>query len=113
MTDQAQELRDAAQRLRTLAEAATPGPWEADLEFTTVDATPIRRRQQTQYRGAVASLYTTADTEFIAAMHPGVALALADWLAQAAIHVKGGSLSGHPMSDRAIAVARLINGSER
>lgn len=119
----AERLREAAALLRERAEAATPGPWAADVW-------PVRKRSPQTGRlltidpadgtqGTVDLIPTDgvygvmegADAVYIALMAPPVALALADWLDQAAIHVSGGSLRAHPMSTRAITVADAILGT--
>jgi len=122
MTDlsPAEELRAAAELIRDRAEAATPGPWHA---FS---------HSQDWYVGSSFGQVTTgvhdepgsdelvlierdhADAEHIAGMHPGVALAVADWLdAEAAEYDEldastqaflAGDHGGDP--DRAIVVAR-------
>lgn len=76
----AERLREAAARLREVAEAATPGPWEAGDE-------PIR---YAAYEGCVRSLGMTEgfsdeigqlvdypDSAYIALMAPPVALEMA------------------------------------
>lgn len=84
----AEELRAAAQRLRELAGAATEGPWKIwrDVDhqgFITIGdeagvLTP--ERPVTDECNPVAHVYTDGDADWITAMHPGVALALAAWL---------------------------------
>ena len=75
----AETLREAAKVLRGRAEAATPGPWA------------VRAGNVEHYfpylggYGVIASPLES-DATLIATMHPGVALALADWLdAEAAV----------------------------
>lgn len=90
----AQRLRDAARVLRERGEMATPGPWRASvLDGVEHDD------GSSGYRGGiypgtmsgpppifVTNCIDKRDADFIAAMHPGVALALADWLeAEAAV----------------------------
>ncbi|MGJ5831388.1 hypothetical protein [Streptomyces ossamyceticus] len=74
----------------------------------------------------------TADADWIAAMHPGVGLALADWLEQEAHHYECGIRAADDVfrddpagraaflttgpgapSPQALAVARAINGQEQ
>lgn len=80
----AAELRQAAETLRERAERSAAGPWEAygngrvgqpskpSLIFAVAECYPLggshKQKQQAEY---------------IATMHPGVALALADWLDKA------------------------------
>jgi hypothetical protein len=79
MFESAAELRAAAQRLRTLAEAATPGPWtlhETSTLYMSGKAAYLLRRDGKP--GPIVDLTShQGDAELIAAMHPGVALALA------------------------------------
>ncbi|MFF7335406.1 hypothetical protein [Streptomyces sp. NPDC008150] len=77
----ADELRAAADRLRNLATAATPGPWTqtgiGDYGWTVSSSTSA-------LVDTVDSEEGRADADYIATMHPGVGLALADWLDTAA-----------------------------
>lgn len=70
-------LREAAKVLRERAEAATPEPWEVVGGGEYVQGPGILVAPDD---GGV----TTTDADLIATMHPGVALALADWLDKAA-----------------------------
>ena len=87
----ADELRAAATKLRGLAEAATDPPWS----YTDEDDEPI------------AENVLPADARYIDAMHPGVALALADWLDDEAVGAQ--TETGEPTA-HSLAVARAING---
>lgn len=94
MTSPVDELRAAATKLRTLAEAATPGPWQhtgsgpgheykgCGTVYTTSDdlfGGEIAAPAGDCYpRGGYSP---DGDMAYIATMHPGVAVALADWLA--------------------------------
>ena len=113
------ELRQAAATLRERAEAAThPGyGWRlgdtaganevwaprdpADHDAFMIATTATRLNPAPGVRGY-------ADADYIAMMHPGVGLALADWL-----DVEAGYqwTTSKRRSDAALAVARLINGS--
>ena len=82
----AQRLRDAAKVLRERAEAATPGPWHlfgmagvGAKDFEVVDERRVvcDGCEETVDR---MGCYLREDATYIATMHPGVALALADWL---------------------------------
>jgi hypothetical protein len=115
----AQTLRDAAERLRTLAEAATPGPWcrsgssiETRHECSpSHDCWPVadtwsglKADGTRQHPGVIR-----ADAEFIAAMSPPVALALAEWLDSTARYLD----RGQPALSRdlhAFRVARAVLG---
>lgn len=88
-------LRRAAALMRERAQGAT---W---VDF----------HGKSDWAGDVTALgLDDADFAHVSGMSPAVALAVADWLDQAAIHVEGGSLSSHPMSTRALAVARAYLG---
>lgn len=99
MTDSspADEIRTAAERLRTLATAATPGPWrqhDTHLGQYGHTATVLSgERNDTELRAWLPTMSQEswdetrnvwADAAYIAAMHPGVGTALADWLEDAA-----------------------------
>src|SRR5450755_4470191 len=64
----AETRRRAAHLMRERAMEATPGPWEHD------DAEVIADQE------SVVDGLNPANAVHIAGMHPGVALALADWL---------------------------------
>lgn len=80
-------LRDAATKLREVAEAATPGPWEAVVgmydsecgQYEGAQIPTVTEDVSDYYIGTVPPLEVD-DARFIATMHPPVALALADWL---------------------------------
>lgn len=101
--DTAATMRSAAKLMRERAEAASPGPWKFFLEGRdhwggdsiiqtggdydlTLDLTPqptdVSRRRQ--WLGQ-----WSADQDCIAGMHPGVALAVADWLEETADQYEG------------------------
>lgn len=91
----AELLREAANDLRAKASAAAlTGAWEWGAE------------------NGLSWFTSTRLGLFQQAMSPTFALAVADWLDQAAIHLAGGSLSHHPMSARALIVARAYLGRE-
>jgi hypothetical protein len=85
----AEKLREAAKVLRERAETATAGPWAFyemhGRDFTDEGWSIIGVRAEA---GEVAMTYPVskerdeheADAIYIATMHPGVGLALADWL---------------------------------
>ena len=91
MTDPtpAEELRQAAKLMREQAQAATPGPWSA-----------------------FAECHETPDAKYIAGMHPGVALAVADWLETEARMVERRSLSVEGHTFHALKVARAFLGTK-
>lgn len=79
----AADLRAVAADMREKANAATPGPWEADGQriawvFRNLSNTVARTPGPNEpLPTASASL---ANAQHMAAWHPGVALAVADWL---------------------------------
>jgi len=113
----AEELRAAAKLMRERAEAATPGPWKhmcmgSEGCITIRASGTIRERGH----GRVAKhgwkdwQADHADAEFVASVHPGVALAVADWLDMA---VSCGCEPGDDHADikaAALAVARAYLG---
>jgi hypothetical protein len=114
----ADELRAAAETLRSLAAPMAeqhPGPWTV--------------HNPTGYPQAVFSpatdviLCETLDeidapkpsAPYIAAMHPGVGAALADWLGYEAdlLRTSGAGGEARGRAEQALAVARAINGTSR
>lgn len=85
-------LREAAQRLREKAEAATPGRWRftdseaandvwaGGMVVVSPDGDPIANVQDDWYENDPDEPAPVNDAEFIALMDPTVALAVADWL---------------------------------
>lgn len=113
-------LRRAADKIRKLAGAATPGPWRAhDTHLGQYGHTATvlsGERNETELRAWLPSMSQEswderrnvwADSEWIAAMHPGVGLALAVVLEQAAK-----VLTSRPVADDLplLIVARQILG---
>lgn len=88
----AEKLRDAATRLREYSNEATEGPWEMGY------VTPANRLERipayADLEPSVAGGLDPADAAYMATMHPGVGLALADWLDAAAqdLELRGGSM---------------------
>ena len=104
----AETLRRAASLMRERAEGATPGPWTCYGDHLVWPS-----EQGPAANDPILAMVGEAhedSAEHIASWHPAVALAVADWLDQAAIHVDGGSLLHHPMSARAEVVARAYLG---
>lgn len=105
----ADELRTAATRLREITANATPGPWTrigiGDYGWTVA------------FSNASAGVETEdseqgrADADYIAAMDPTVALALADWLDYEAglIELMGRAAEMRGRTGHALAVARALN----
>jgi hypothetical protein len=95
MPEPSQELREAAKLMRERAEAATPGPWCRGMgkwegeQFAAVlgpessAASPGTWVTATGKRDS-AQVSPDVDTEYIASMHPAVALPLAGWLDEVA-----------------------------
>jgi hypothetical protein len=115
MTDDqtpAEELRAAAQRLRTLAEAATPGPWQTTGKYGYTLATANGDRIATFDLSPAEAVLDddTANAWYAAAMHPGVALALADLLDAIgfAMADEGRTQIGSSIENYADDVARLV-----
>jgi hypothetical protein len=77
VTTPADELRTAATAIRQRAEAATPGPWTSTGigDFGWTVGAPTRHVAESE-----DSEQGRADADYIAAMHPGVGLLLANWL---------------------------------
>lgn len=129
MTAPADELRAAAETLRDLAKAATPGPWrqhDTHLGQYGHTATVLSGEgNDTDLRAWLPTMSQEswdetrnvwADGAYIAVAHPGVGSALADWLDVAAEHCRGHYLccDNGPCSETAkpaLAVARALNGS--
>lgn len=127
MTNPADELRQAAHKLRQDAEAAriaSPLPWAVTDEHVVrcADESIVADRSRT------TNPRDRGDLPFIAAMHPGVGAALADWLDHAARYYDAGVQAADEVfrddpdgraaflttgpgapSEHALAVARQIN----
>jgi hypothetical protein len=86
-------IRRAAAHMRARAEAATPGPWIAKDSGRHVTIFGTQHRYVAD-AGVNHVDQVHRDAAHIAAMHPGVALAVADWLdAEAAAHEGGMGVS--------------------
>ncbi|MEV6569961.1 hypothetical protein [Streptomyces sp. NPDC051577] len=128
-----EELRAAAARLRTLADAATPGPWHPmrwhseDCPATCDDPTCFMLIVTSARTGIVGDADADRDSTFhversvhergqddaawIASMHPGVGAVLADWLdATAAYYTPGPTHPTHVV--HALTVARAVLGTD-
>lgn len=129
MTNPSDELRTAATRLRKLTADATPGPWIRPLntryKSTVTGPLPEGERgswidgndpdtgEREQCTVAMVPTWSNGrhsrqrggrDLEYIAAMHPGVGLALAAWLeSEAEFGLNPG------IDPAALTVARAIN----
>ncbi|HEY9494614.1 MAG TPA: hypothetical protein VIR15_07160 [Intrasporangium sp.] len=110
----ADTLRRAAEVLRALSNGSTEGPWLVGHE---VDGAYAERRTVVRAQGLrVVTVGQTrqhhhreaeANVAFIATMHPGVGLALADWLQLEADRL--GWLENYA-TPQALTVARAILG---
>jgi hypothetical protein len=78
----ADELRQASGEMRRLAEAATPGPWRNYVRGDNRWA--IVEQSAGDDRWIAARSADDDDAAHIAAWHPAVALAVADWLDEVA-----------------------------
>lgn len=104
----ADELRAAAATLRHLAGVASAGPWKTagagDYGWlVTMPSSGLAIETEDSEQGAV-------DADYIAAMHPGVGKALADWLdfeADLIDRMPKSELQGR--TQRALTIARTIN----
>lgn len=80
----AERLRAAAKRLREVAGAATPGPWEfqpwSTYALPSGDCAESILLANASPDGEIVRELSNADGDYIAMMHPPVALALADLL---------------------------------
>ncbi len=115
----AAELRTAADKLRELAEGATPGPWG----WKPANPNKLGPLHDASLTGPSCHLTSgddvwIRDAVYIAAMHPLVGLALADLLDDVAEHAESNDeFDGFPPESvitgyaPALRIARLINGS--
>ena len=106
-------LRRAAALLREKSEKATPGPWLHERNLGRLPANTVLG----PVRGVGRDLPVTLDAlgrdaAFIATMHPGVGLALADWLDWTFDQGHSGDMDDNGCDEcrPALAVARLILG---
>lgn len=123
----AEELRAAAEKLRAHAAAAAEdsgsATWRATRHFPDLDESTFTALWATDARrplmrggggkGRPPAYVSAPVGDYIAAMHPGVGAALADWLDAEADRLNA---TTHPswqntVSPQAVAVARAINGS--
>ena len=110
----AETLRRAAALMRERAEAATSGPWLADRVHSggvmgVAVTAPVELTADGSIIG-VTDIVVPADGHHIASWHPAVALAVADWLDEAA---DVADMNGFIESDAALAVARAYLGEDQ
>ena len=83
----AETLRAAASLMRFRANAASPGPWHQMCMGSdgcqVLNDGHLRERKHVAWSGRKEWKADHADAEYVASMHPMVALAVADWLVQA------------------------------
>lgn len=112
-------LRKAATILRERAGAATPGGWVSfgNNMAATVDrctCSPIHDpyEMHENFCGLEGPIIQAcdADISYIATMHPGVGLALADVLEHLAIDRENGDVDGHTWDHGLLPLVRLIVG---
>lgn len=106
----AAELRKAAETLRERASNASTGDGPTLSHEWFHDLTYMSRRYEVAAKDegtVIASNLDRWTAEFIATMHPGVGLALADWLDYMSDRAKARTGRNYLC---AIKVARLING---
>jgi hypothetical protein len=110
------ELREAANRMRELAQAATPGPWSTRfVPEKRIGLHPLPARHLVVNAATnVADGGYEADAGYIASVHPDVALPLADLLeAEAGSAEQSGVWLPDAPSPLALAVARAYLNAER
>lgn len=110
-------LRRAAALMRERAAAATPGPWqhmclgsEACMVLRTNGTPRDRGRGRVARFGQKEWKADHADADHVMGMHPGVALAVADWLDETAGHADSGCQC--PRVQHALSVARAYLGGD-
>lgn len=117
----ADRLREAARVLRERAQAATSGPWEASTSTNPTYVAQVGHlaERDPSYIAACGPASVGGDhaASYIATVHPGVGLALADWLDTAANNAeRNGWMAGYTEAMRgtsAVRIADLILGGDR
>jgi hypothetical protein len=113
----AELLQRAAEKLRKLAEIATHPPWDVADDVDGMIVAPPTGYGALQ----VADRLAPEDADYIATMHPGVGLALADWLTSIGDAVLRLTTEGFRVSEdgslsedarHAFRIARTILGDE-
>jgi hypothetical protein len=98
-------LRRAAAKLREHAQAATPGPWHIGRAVDPME--PCNVHTFPGGRG-VADEMDWLDAEYIALIHPPVALALADLIEEGLSYAAMSKPARYPIYVKAVAAARAI-----
>lgn len=105
------ELRAQADKLRTLCNAATPGPWTITKVPPYTDPLLMSRYEETPDNGDVLIAGSVdvdpSDQAVMQALHPGIGLALADLL-EAVSNDPDDSALDDPGSDRHDACDRAV-----
>jgi hypothetical protein len=111
----AELLQAAADKLRALATATTPGPWIADASIPYGHRVgSVNDADWITWTGEYGETGSDSDAAYIAAMHPLVGLAVADWLEREARQERYTLAEfGHrSASNEAKAAARVVLGEE-
>lgn len=107
----AETLREAARVLRERAGAATRGPWFTDEAGTNGVFTEARVSGTSEDVAYAAAGWGRVGTDhYIATMHPGVGLALADLLEHLATDHENADVDGRTWDHGAVPLARAILG---
>lgn len=120
----AEELRIAAQTIRDAAKVATAGPWKASPVWSGRSHAKSAVYSHAHRAGSVESevvasglrdraggIVQPGNAVWIAAVHPGMAEPLAEWLEHEAYMAEKRGLSVEGNTFHAIKVARAINGT--
>ena len=108
--DQVLDIRRAAELMRRRAHDATPGPWEMHADQAA--RWSVRQVHEYEHR-PLADEFDPGDAKHIASWHPGVALAVADWLdheAETATTIGTNYVDVEVAFGNALAVARAYLG---
>lgn len=116
-------LKGAADEIRQLATEATPGPWHAwagTYPHLVIQGPPGVLSEAKGIVSTNLAVNERADSSWIAALHPGVGMALADWLESTAAtveavtrkHADAAPTDAHWLAP-ALAVAQQILGAQR
>lgn len=112
----ADELREAAALMRVRAEGSVPGPWPVEddnhlaLPMAKLPYDPDIKGMTRASGSYELAGPNDATTRHIASWHPAVALAVADWLDDAAIDMSEVYDYPEPPNPLALAVARAYLG---
>lgn len=120
MTTPSEQLRTAAEALRTMAGDATAAKGEWSVDYIPEQAVPnahiidrwfvMDRFNSGDKTGPYATCEYRPTAEYIALMDPTTALLLADWLEATAMEWPRISKHDVPMPKKALALAEYVNG---